>query len=433
MSNQTFKNLQKAAQDVSNSHSQKEKMESLSKAFELFSQETLRLETAYKTLKKEFEEVNQKLEEANKQLKTKVSELDLITYYLNSILTNISQGILFIDQNGTVTTYNRTAEKILNVKGTKVLFSNFWDSFEDKVFGFSMQEVLSTKKSPETTFTSYQNPKGDVLELEINTTFVLKDEDESLVSTQGLIVLMRDITEIRRLQMTAMRNDRLKELGEMAAQVAHEIRNPLGGIKGFASLLKRDLKDSPELQKMADYIVEGTDNLNRLVTQVLNFARPVHIHPERVDLCSLLEEMKRHVLADASLEKHTIVLCIDAKDGKLMVSVDPQLIKGALLNLIINAQQAMPNGGPITLSAKLQNSDAVLTVSDQGIGIPQEIIEKIFSPFFTTKVEGSGFGLAEVYKVVQAHGGSIEVESKVGKGTTFTIKLPQSKRGDDGN
>lgn len=425
MGNQTIKNLQKATREATHSQTHKEKIESLSKAFEMFSLETARLETAYTELKRQFQELNLELEETNSQLKSKVGELDLITYYLNSILANISQGILFIDLEGNVTTYNRTAEKILGLKGTKVLFSNFWHCFNDAIFGFSMHQVLANLKSPGTTFCTYTKPNGETLELEIDISFVLKDEDDSPISTQGLIILIRDITEIRRLEVIALRNDRMKELGEMAAQVAHEIRNPLGGIKGFASLLQRDLKDQPELQKMAGYIVEGTDSLNRLVTQVLNYTRPVHLHLEQGDLIHILEDIKQHILADESIKKEDLQIKIESPYKTLNCQADFQLLRGVFLNLIVNALQAMPNGGQILIHADRQNSETIIRVEDNGSGIPEENLEKIFSPFFTTKTDGNGFGLAEVYKVVQAHGGIVEVESTVGIGSIFTIRLPQ--------
>lgn len=440
MGNQTIKNLQKATREATHSQTHKEKIESLSKAFEMFSLETARLETAYTELKRQFQELNLELEETNSQLKSKVAELDLITYYLNSILANISQGILFIDLEGNVTTYNRTAEKILGLKGTKVLFSNFWDCFDDAIFGFSMRQVLTTLKSPGTTFCTYSSPNGENLELEIDISFVLKDEDDSPISTQGLIILIRDITEIRRLEVIALRNDRMKELGEMAAQVAHEIRNPLGGIKGFASLLQRDLKNQPELQQMAGYIVEGTDNLNRLVTQVLNYTRPVHLHLEQGNLIHLLEDIKQHILADESIKKESFEIKIESPHKIVNCQADFQLLRGVFLNLIVNALQAMPDGGQILISADQQNSETIIRVEDNGSGIPEENLEKIFSPFFTTKTDGNGFGLAEVYKVVQAHGGIVEVESTVGSGSIFTIRLPQrissqhmTKRGKHGH
>lgn len=433
MSNQTLKNLQQATHNVTHSQTPQEKIESLSKAFEMFSMETSRLEIAYNDLKEQFKNVNLELEDTNKALKGKILELDLLTYYLNSILSNISQGIIFIDLAGNITTYNRAAEKILQVKGSKVLFENFWTHFKDDLFGFSIHEVLESKKSYGTTLSTYITPKGEAIDLEIDTTIVLRDEDASKISIQGIIILFRDITEIRRLQSIALRNDRLKELGEMAAQVAHEIRNPLGGIKGFASLLKRDLEEQPALKQMAEYIVEGTDNLNRLVTQVLNYARPLLPQFEKVDLVKVLEEMKYHVEADANFNPDKIKLSIETDEKTAIIQIDPQLIKGALLNLMVNSLQAMPDGGKVILGLKISNGLAIITVSDTGIGIPAENLKKLYSPFFTTKTEGNGFGLAEVHKVVQAFEGTIEVESKVGKGTTFTIKLPLTDRGEYGN
>jgi PAS domain S-box-containing protein len=435
MAKPNMKHLQKAAKEVSGNLTSQEKIDSLNKAFEMFSQETTRLEIAYAALSEQFKDLNLELEETNLKLKNKVIELDIITSYLNSILNNISQGIIFIDLNGIVTTYNPAAEFILGIDKEKILFSNFWDSFKDDIFGFSMHEALATKKSPETTFTTFRSDLGIHYELEIDSTFVFQEDGEknqrnleSVIPTQGMIVIIRDITDIRHLQTLANRSDRMQELGAMAAQVAHEIRNPLGGIKGFASLLQRDLKENPELQQMAGYIIEGTDNLNRLVTQVLNYARPIQPHMESTDLIGLIEEMKQHILADGSFDKQRVEITSETDLKQLLVYLDPQLFKSALLNLIVNAIQAMPEGGKMTLGVQEEQGNAIVKVSDTGIGIPKENIEKIFSPFFTTKPDGNGFGLAEVHKVVQAHDGVIDVVSTVGSGTTFSIKIPLKKK-----
>lgn len=432
----TMKNLQKAAKEVTGSITPQEKIESLSKAFEMFSEETARLEAAYAALKQQFKELNLELENTNQQLKKKVAELDAITIYLNNILGNISQGILFIDQNGSVITYNRAAENILEVESNKVLLSSFWDNFKDDLFGFSMHEALGTKNCPENNVSTFTSASGKSYELEIDTTLVSKETnhnsssivEEFAIPTEGIIVLIRDITDIHHLQIAANRMDRMKELGEMAAQVAHEIRNPLGGIKGFASLLQRDLKDNPALQEMASYIIEGTDNLNRLVSQVLNYARPVQVHPEPTDIIALIKELQQHVLADASVDKDKVSISLDSTLDKMVIPLDPALFKSALLNLIVNSLQAMPNGGKITLGVLEKDNFVIVSVSDTGIGIPPENLEKIFSPFFTTKADGNGFGLAEVHKVIQGHDGSIDVTSETNKGTVFSIKLPLKRK-----
>lgn len=359
-------------------------------------------------------------------LKNKLFQLDAITYYLNSILTNISQGLLFIDFEGTVTTYNTAAQRFFEISPEHVLFRTFWSNFDDKVFGFSMRSALSRRKAAGRTYAQVDKTGQSPREIEIETTLLTKEGGETgspIDAMQGIIVLFRDITEMRRLQQIEQRHDRLKELGEMAAMVAHEIRNPLGGIKGFASLLARDLKEQPNLLKMANYIVEGTDTLNRLVTTILNYARPVKLKTESVDLNKMMLALKEHVEADSGIDKR-IKIAVNTKEPSLQVQVDSELVKSAVLNLVVNATQAMPEGGTVTLETGREAESAFIKVIDTGCGITPENIPKLYSPFFTTRANGNGFGLAEVLKIVQAHGGKIDVASELGKGTCFTIKIP---------
>lgn len=432
MKDPNLESLKNIVKKASTADETSEKHSTLNRAFELFSLEADRLEGAYNSLKEEFTAIHEELESTNKKLIRKVAELDITTYYLESILGNISQGLLFIDLNGDVTTYNDTAEKIFKTSKESVLFHNFWLNFSDDCFGFSMREALATKSSPHVVFTTLKNENNSQdKDLEVNTTFVNEEgksgkgyyREVAVKKLQGIIILIRDITDIRKLQLVANRNDRLKELGEMAAMVAHEIRNPLGGIKGFASLLRRDLKDNPEQMQMASYIVEGTDILNRLVTNVLNYSRPLDVRMEAADIITILNELKRHLEADANINDQIKISLVHKRD-KLLLKLDPQLIKTAFLNLLVNAQQAMDNKGEITLSVEEDSPYAIIKIADTGCGIPQENIEQIFSPFFTTKTEGNGFGLAEVHKVIQEHEGTIEVESTINVGTTFILKLP---------
>ncbi|MEI8366417.1 MAG: ATP-binding protein [Parachlamydiaceae bacterium] len=427
-----MKELQRAANDALILSSGPKKIDSLTKAFEIFSQETVRLENAYDNLNEQFESLNLELQEANHKLQTKVAELDVMTDYLRSILDNIAQGILFIDLDGMITTYNRAAETILGISSRKAVFHRFVDIFKDDVFGFSMSSALEKQETTANYSISYTNPKNLHSELEVVTAFALKNtaekEKESRYRQQGLIVMIRDITEMRHLQIQALRADRMKMLGEMAAQVAHEIRNPLGGIKGFAALLKRDLAEHPHLQQMAGYIVEGTDNLNALVSQVLSFSRPVQVLMERIDLVGLIQDIKQHVLADPNTAAHPngISITVDSSSKRILISLDSALFKAALLNVLVNAIQAMPEGGEILITIRESPKHIILSVSDTGTGISEENISKLYTLFFTTKPEGNGLGLVETQKVVQAHGGTIDVTSTEGKGTTFVIKLPKT-------
>lgn len=427
--------LKKAANDLALSKSQAEKIESLTRAFELFSQETNRLENAYTSLQLQFATLTKELEIANAKLEQKAIELNINTHYNDSILSKMSQGLMFIDLNGKITTYNRAAEYMLGKDRAEVVNKYFLDVFPDKLFHFSMKKALEDAESPKidnATINPADHP-GEQRELMIETTFILRGEEPATENagefpadfdyTLGMIVFFRDVTEIRRLQVIATRNDRMKELGEMAAMVAHEIRNPLGGIKGFASLLVRDLKDNPKQQEMASYIVKGTDNLNNLVSSVLNYARPIKLDLKLTSLNALIEETLRHVRMDDNFEK-AMQIKTKFPPQTIDVMIDAQSIKSVLLNLFVNANQAMPNGGTLTIDLSKDENWAIIKVSDTGVGIASENLEKIFRPFFTTKPQGHGFGLSEVYRVIQAHNGTIDVGSLIDQGASFTIKIP---------
>jgi PAS domain S-box-containing protein len=394
-------------------------IDKLSQAFEIFSHETARLENSYEALQEKFTRINQKLEKSNRELHLKVSELDATSFYLNSLLNNISQGILFIKLSGVVSTYNPRAEEILGISQEKVLHSHFSTWFPDDLFCFSMKEALASKKAPETLFMTLSTIQGTQKELELSVKFDLKGDDAS----NGLIVLIRDITEMRRLQAIANRHYRMEELGEMAASLAHEIRNPLGGIEGFASLLHRDLNEMPEKQKMASAIIDGTRTLSTLVTNVLHYARPIKLRFATTDLVLLLKQVLELVKADSTYSQE-IEYHLKFSASSILAPVDEEVLKTALLNLVVNAVQAMPQGGSLYVDLIQKNEFVTISITDTGEGISEENIEKIFSPFFTTKEEGNGLGLSEVQKVIQAHGGNIQVSSNLGKGSRFTIKLP---------
>ena len=410
--NQRIDALKIIAEKISSAHSAEEQIPLLSQGFDLFSLETERLNKAYALLHRQFGKVNRKLEKTNERLSAKVSELHALTDYLDNILSHMSQGLLFIDNEGCITTYNKVAEMLLEKPRDHVIFQQFQQHFDNNLFGYSLRKVLKEKKNPKATHISLIFNDGRQKEIETSSTLI----------SEGLILLLRDVTEFRRLQILASRNDRMQALGELAAQVAHEIRNPLGGIKGFASLLHRDLRNNLELLKLTEYIMEGTNTLDRLVTQVLNFSRPFQIKLEDINLKELLKELKEALIAEEVL-KSTIAFTVDA-DENIFLPVDVGLLKSALHNLLINAIQAMPEGGNLIVSLYSKEGKACIEIRDTGIGIPEEHLKKLFSPFFSTKVDGNGLGLAEAHKAIQAHGGEITVDSIPDYGTCFRIKIP---------
>jgi len=403
----------------------------LQQALKQFSLESSRLEWIYKNLEIRFSAIQDNIKESHTRMTAKLAELNFVTIYLKTILDHISQGIIFIDNQGIVTTYNAAAQKILGIQEKDLLFHHFDQAFADDFLGFSLKEAMGSKVCPKSNYVNWPGPGDEKFELEIETTFVVMEVEKSSLDYRqplgtpihGLLVLVRNLTEMRRLQLIVNRHDVLKELGEMAAHLAHEIRNPLGGIKGFASLLHQDLKDNPGLQTMAGYIVEGTDNLNGLVTAILHYTRSFHLQLESIDLIKFFEEIKCLVEADASWNS-LIVFEIQAQEKQVVVPIDSQLFKSAMLNLIVNASQAMPGEGKLTVVIDRNEYDALIQVIDTGLGIKPEHLNKIFSPFFTTKQTGTGLGLAEVHKVIQAHGGWIEVKSGLEIGTSFMVRIP---------
>lgn len=426
MGNNTLQKLKKLAEDEGRASFSAGKANELSRAIYRKPDD---LNDSYKELKNRFGLLSNQLQTQNEDLLKKVAQLDTLSQYLQSILSSVSQAILFISFNGIITTFNPAAERILEKDRLDVLFTSFWDHFPDNAFGFSMKQTLDNKEAPNNLFINFDTASGAHLELELQTKLLIQEvegyenhDPDNIEVMQGLVITIRDYTETNRLRRIANRNDRMKELGEMAAMVAHEIRNPLGGIKGFAALLKRDLKEQPLLAKIADQVIEGADQLNKLVTEVLHYTRPVEIHFEAIDPMTILRDIKQHYQAEHP--KSSIFFEIIGPNRPMTIPVDRYKIRAAVLNMVMNACDAMPDGGRLSLSVAEEQGMALITIQDTGIGIPPENLEKIFSPFFTTKTTGNGFGLSEAHKIIQAHEGTIEVKSELNAGSIFTIRLP---------
>ncbi len=219
------------------------------------------------------------------------------------------------------------------------------------------------------------------------------------------------------------RKNRLAILGEMAACMAHEIRNPLGGIELYAGLLRRDVGDDPDKAALADKLLAGSRHLNALVTDMLAFTNGVEPRP--------VPGSPRRTAGEAlDLAMHEVTrkrLTVDRRHGAETAEVpfDPELIRRVLLNLVLNAAQAMAAGGTLTLETSADAAGARWSVADTGPGLSDEAMEKLFTPFYTNKAKGTGLGLALAHRIVEAHGGRIEVENRPGTGARFTVVVPR--------
>lgn len=238
---------------------------------------------------------------------------------------------------------------------------------------------------------------------------------------QTVQMLRAELSEKNRL---LERKNRLAALGEMAAGMAHEIRNPLGGIQLYASLLSRDVADRPEALTLVQKIAGGVRRLEGLVSQVLQFTRDLSAHVQEVDLADVIDE-SLELAAATFADKQISVTRRGTRPQR--VKVDERLLGQAVLNLVLNAADAMEPGGQLLVEHGLDAEDAQrqlkLVVQDSGPGIPPALMDRIFNPFFTTKETGTGLGLAIVHRVVEAHDGSIRVTNAEGGGARFEIRI----------
>jgi signal transduction histidine kinase len=245
-----------------------------------------------------------------------------------------------------------------------------------------------------------------------------QSHDQLMLTVQ---TLQQELGEKNRL---LERKNRLAALGEMAAGLAHEIRNPLGGIQLYASLLAGDVKDRPESAKVVEKIAGGVRRLEALVGQVLQFSREIRISPAPADvaeICQQAVEYASHTLAERQVRS------VVEGPASLPANVDAMLIGQCVLNLLLNAAEAMEPGGVVRLSYRTpvaaEARQLVLTVQDSGAGIPPEVLDKVFNPFFTTKDNGTGLGLAIVHRIIEAHDGTITAANVDGGGARFEIRI----------
>jgi signal transduction histidine kinase len=235
--------------------------------------------------------------------------------------------------------------------------------------------------------------------------------------------LDRQAEQIKKMQEEIHQSRVLSALGEMAATVAHEIRNPLGGIAGYASLLARSIPPEDTRRKYVDKIIGGISSLNKIVSNLLVYTRKTNLQKQSTDLVAWAEAILSHAEIEIEKEKKNVRIERDFPSEPLNAEIDSEKLQQVMLNLLINGIQAIEIEGKIFVSIKLNGKAAEITVADTGKGIEPEHLKNIFTPFFTTKEQGTGLGLAIVKKIVDLHEGEISVQSEPNEGTKFCIKI----------
>jgi len=257
--------------------------------------------------------------------------------------------------------------------------------------------------------------------------------------TIGAAMFFKDLTRVEQLEERERLRDRLAVLGEMAAAVAHEIKNPLAGIEVMAGLLRRQLRDNTQATALVGDIINEAKMANAIVQEILDFVRPVRLQMERTSVADALNAAV--TMADGKATRGHVQVTLDLAEGLPLIDADKTQLMQVFANLLINAYEALNGEGAVTIAAREVTREedgalpldglhpiptVVVEVTDNGPGVPPELADKIFSAFFTTKAQGSGLGLAIVRKIVDAHDGRIDLTSRPGAGTKFRVTLPVS-------
>ncbi|RZB34900.1 MAG: hypothetical protein SRB1_00668 [Desulfobacteraceae bacterium Eth-SRB1] len=395
----------------------------LQQSFESFDRATTRLQKAFADLEEKFEAINKELDSKNIELQEALAEKEEISSYLQNIIESLTTGVIVADLKGKATIMNRCAET----------FTGF---LREDAVGVNVNLLLENRfpSDPEGRFDlkHFDGGVGEKIRLkerrlEIFASAVKTENDEEI----GMVVVVRNITKIEKLEERVKRTEKLAAMGETAANIAHEIRNPLGSIGLFASLLIKELKEKKNRDR-ASHIIRAVNDMDNKISNLLMFARDQEPSMKDVSIHNVLKEII--AFSEQIIKKENILLMVNYEHADPIIAGNAEMLKQIFLNLMLNAMQAMPEEGNLYIETRVscagneedipRGSNVGIRFMDTGCGIPDENIQKIFDPFFTTKGMGAGLGLAIVHNIVDIHGGSIDVENNKGGGATFNITFP---------
>ena len=348
--------------------------------------------------------------------RTAKSYLSQMKIFSDTLIENLPIGLIGIDRNEKIVSFNHTAEKILGMQEKDILGRVAYDVLPEE--SRRILAEITGKQGIIQKELDYSLGNSRV-SVEV-VAMALKDE---MGEMQGRLILLRDMTEIKLLQQGIERSRRFASIGSLAAGVAHEVRNPLSSIKGFATYFRERYRDNQCDVENADIMINEIERLNRVIGQLLEFARPVDLKMSKSSLTVVIAHAVKLVGGQA-IEKGILIkseIFPQLKD----VTIDSDKIKQVLLNLFLNALEAMEKGGSLSVTAApIADKRFEIVVSDTGRGIAKEGLVRIFDPYYTTKSSGTGLGLAIAHKIIEAHAGQIRIDSEPGKGTTVKISLP---------
>lgn len=339
------------------------------------------------------------------------------------IIDSAADGVISIDNHGKITMCNPAAQEITGYRHDELIGKHYHSVFEKEGFRSPMLDTLVHGVGHVGVDVNYP-AKEKILQVKASSSQLRSASGEII----GALVIFTDLTAQKQMQRQIERAERLATLGELMAGVAHEVRNPLTAISGFVQYLKEGEHDSRRVEYI-NIILKEVHSINKVIQQLLDFARPHSRHYQSVAINSLIRETLLLVHTHGLDKRVNFIITLD--DEIKEIEADGELLKQVILNLLINALQAIPARGEIALSTCRDGDDKLrIVIRDSGTGIPPQVMNKIFTPFFTTKSDGTGLGLSIVQRIITDHNGDIMIDSQPPYGTTVTLILPlrDSKR-----
>ncbi|MCP4581261.1 MAG: PAS domain S-box protein [candidate division Zixibacteria bacterium] len=346
---------------------------------------------------------------------------DSLARYNEYILGGISSGVIICNNKGVITRFNPAAEKIIGFKQ-----KNSQDRHFKEVFGSEhhisviLSEALNNDQTYSRTEYNTTRENGETQWIGLSSSLISDNQQNKI----GAAVLLTDLTRIKRLQDISDFTEKMAALGEMSAGLAHEFRNSVAAIMGFGSLIKKLIPQDNKAHSIAELIINESRATEEMLRRFLTFAKPLEVIPDNINIKQFIDDCLKAAVDFIGVGGIEVV--VEDNSNNLRIPADPTLLKNAFNNLVINACQAMGQTGvlSIVINHPGEKDHIEINITDTGKGIPHDILPKIFNPFFTTKDEGTGLGLALVRKIITGHMGTIDVESGEGRGTTFIISLP---------
>jgi signal transduction histidine kinase len=384
----------------------------LLEAFEMFTQASTSLESAFGQLQERAQRLTEELEIKNLELEKSLREKEEAQNYLKSILEKLPCGVLVLDENQNPALCNPIALEVLEQARRQSSSKKGLPRLLRPGIRSSLTKSVTLDGSNREVEIPFDNGKKRRVLATSGTPMT-----DAAGNQVGTLHIIRDVTEVKALQEHNQKIERLSAMGEMAVELAHEIRNPLGSIELFASLLVKELSGDP--RRWAENIRIGIRSLNNIVSNMLHFANPLSPAVANVSVHEVIQEVLRFTDPIMRQREVTVYKSLDAENS--VIPGDSELLKQMMLNLILNAMNAMPAKGSLNIATRNIGPSLELEVRDTGIGIPSENLSRIFDPFFTTNRKGTGLGLSVVHQIVEKHSGTIRVSSEINRGTTFTI------------